>query len=347
MTRHLISVNTQVFTALDDFCRSRAHGLSNSGARRWIASESKHRYFMTNSKVVEQFSFSPTKKLAKIDIDARSYLLSIGFDVVNKNYSERELELDPAFLTVALAELRPRPKADVSHVKNIVEWSDKDADSNYRGHSYEEIATIYPAVRVFDFRDADVSSVWNVFFEFCLDECSAGFFWMDRALAETLSALCKLDSRRIPYKVLCRSIFDSERSTFFLAQYRCLEALYAYSSAQSLVTKLAIPNGWGEVATILEDALGWHPREERSLEAILRYASPLDLVSILSILNKDLTSDPDLLVSRASKSIYWLRNSFVHYRPAQHQIDSNNFDWDSLCVAMTGIILDVYSAVFP
>ncbi len=136
----------------------------------------------------------------------------------------------------------------------------------YSGHDFSTIAPLFPEVRVFEITGRGRDETWNVFFHSCIDECETGASWIDRELATTLRALCELDSRRIPYKVLCRSVFDDDKSSFFLAQYRCLEALYAYSSAVSLAKSFDIRSSWGEIATVLEETLGWHPREEGSLE---------------------------------------------------------------------------------
>jgi hypothetical protein len=159
--------------------------------------------------------------------------------------------------------------------------------------------------------------------------------------------MCDLDAERIPYRVLCRSIFDGDISSFFLAQYRCLEALYAYSSAKDLITALGLKQSWDEVATVLEDKLGWHPREEDSHTRLLSFASDLDLKLVFNATGRDAAVEDDAnLTSRTAKRVYGLRNSIVHYRPAQHNLRTEVIDWISVCKAMAGIIIDVYHGVF-
>lgn len=159
--------------------------------------------------------------------------------------------------------------------------------------------------------------------------------------------MCDLDGERIPYRVLCRSIFDGDPSSFFLAQYRCLEALYAYSSAQGLIRALSLNKSWGEVATVLEEELGWHPQEQGSLAKILSFAAEVDLRSIFEATTQFATVMEDMnLATMAAKKIYGLRNSIVHYRPAQHRTPTDRVDWVLLCTAIAGIVVDVYNAVF-
>lgn len=159
--------------------------------------------------------------------------------------------------------------------------------------------------------------------------------------------MCGLDQNRIPYRVLCRSIFDSDKSSFFLALYRCLEALYSYSSSHSLASALDLKTSWDEIARALEDNLGWHPREEDSLTRLTKFSSAVDLKAILEEFSDlDLPEEFELLNNRASKAIYKLRNSIVHYRPAQHKIEMDTINWEKICRAMVGIVVDVYEAVF-
>ena len=347
MSRHMITANSEIFAALDRFCAMRGIALQNAGKPRWIASEPKHRHFLINATVGESISFSAGRKLARFDLATKSFLCAIGFDQETLASGSLELDLDPALLTVALYELQPRPIGPVSNIRQIVEVSDKEADPSYSGHSFEALASLFPSVRFFEAPFRTSEQTWSAFFRTCIDECEFGPSWIEAALADTLRSMCDLDAERIPYRVLCRSVFDGDPSSFFLAQYRCLEALYAYSSAEPLIKALGLKQSWGEVATVLEDKLGWHPREEGSLTKLLGFASELDLRSILGATSQAAVVQEEAnLASRAAKRVYGLRNSIVHYRPAQHRLRTEAIDWVSICKAMAGIVVDVYYAVF-
>ena len=252
MARHIITANREIFAVLDRFCAARGMALQNAGKSRWIASEPKHRHFLTNATVGETISLGAGRKLARFDLSTKSYFCVIGFDQESLASGAFELDLDPAFLTVALHELRPRPTGPVSNIRQIVEISDKEADPSYSGHLFEAVAALFPAVRFFEAPSRKPEETWSVFFRMCIDECEYGPSWIEEALADTLRSMCDLDAERIPYRILCRAVFDGDPGSFFLAQYRCLEALYAYSSAKSLIQALGLRQSWGEVATTLE-----------------------------------------------------------------------------------------------
>ena len=346
MSRNIVHANQSIFAALDRYCAARGLVLKNSGKTRWIASEKLHRHFMANARATISIHFGPGRKLARFELSTKSYLCSVGFEPNQGLLRGAGLDLDPALLTVALSELQPRPSASFNEVREIVEWADKEADDKYQGHEHEQIASLFPPICVYTIEHGKDETIWNTFFNICIDKCELGSSWIEGRLAATLRSMCDLDQQRVPYRVLCRSIFDGDKSSFFLALYRCLEALYAYSSARSLAGALEINKPWEDVAAVLEDKLGWHPREEGSLTRIIKFATPIDLRTILETLGDSLPDNQELLVGRAAKAIYGLRNSIVHYRPAQHRVDMESFDWLRICEAMVGVVLDVYEAVF-
>src|SRR5438034_1749124 len=100
-----------------------------------------------------------------------------------------------------------------------------------------------------------------------------------------VNQLAVMDTDAVPYDTLCRSVLDLDPSALFLALYRCLEALYAHGLVRELSNTLKITMSWIEMAQILEAKLGWYPREEPSLEALLKHAAPGDLEAVASALN--------------------------------------------------------------
>ena len=345
MSRSLIGANQSIFAALDGHCAARGSVLGNAGRGRWIASESLHRHFMMKARVADTVNFGPGRKLARFDLSTKSYLCTVGFEPNHGILRDAEVDIDPAFLTVALSELQPRPSASLSEIRQIVEFSDKDADEHYVGHDYRQVADLFPPIRIYNV--GQNSLTWNTFFRACVDECDLGSSWIEGRLAGTLRSMCDLDQQRVPYRILCRSIFDSDESSFFLALYRSLESLYSYSSARELATALGVRASWVDVAAALEERLGWHPREEDSLARIICFASVADLKAVVRALGElTIPESQELVVNHAAKAIYRLRNSIVHYRPAQHKLRMESLDWTGICEAMVGIVVDVYEAVF-
>ena len=347
MSRSLIKSNIRIFENLDRYCSSRGSPLANAGTPRWIASDRSHRDFMIHANLVEYVHLNSMRKIAVLEYHGRSVCCTVGFENVPDNFLLSEIEVNASHLTIIFADLGLRPKVSPFAIKNIIEISDKSSDPLYEGHSAEEIARLFPTVRAFEVDLLTHGSLWKLFFQICIHEASSSESWIEEELATTLHVVSTLDENRIPYQLLCQSSFDGNPQSFFLALYRCLEALYAFSSAKKLTSSLHLQISWIEVATALEDDLGWHPKEDISLGQLLRTADNLDLTRIISLLNggDTLTNRSDIAMN-AARRIYKLRNSIVHFRSMNGQPDFRTYEWNKICQCMANIVCYVYHDVF-
>ncbi|MEJ6847179.1 hypothetical protein V3589_13295 [Sinorhizobium fredii] len=282
--------------------------------------------------------------MARGELDNSFFLFTVGFDTKDIPGEFEEIDVTAAHVTVILSELSVRPRLSPLEIRDLVEIGDKESEPQYKGHTLGAIQSIFPLIRVFSTKKS-FASPWKIYFRVCLDECSYLQTWVDQETIVTLQAVCDLDADLIPYKVLCRSIFDSDPGSLFLALYRCLERLYAFSSAKDLSVELNSHLSWEVVASALEDKLGWWPKEEGSLEKLLQFASRNDLENVLLGMNEAIPSSADL-VKIATRRVYKLRNSLVHYRPAHAATSHDHFHWNQVCTAMAGIVMDVHEAVF-
>lgn len=342
MARSRVQSNVSIFAALDAHCRQRGIELSNAGKPRWISSQHAGRDFLMHADVREVLALSPRRKVASILWNGSSYLACTGFDPQAGAGDFDEVETDGGHLTLALSAMQIAPIGTLDEIRNVVEVSDKETDHSYDGHDPEYIAGLFPHFRLLSNND-DMPS-WNAMFRLALSECAVVSPWMNDGLSKVLMLVSELDQNKIPYKVLCRSVHDVDPSSFFLAEYRCLEALFSFDSATKLAAALPTTIGWEKVAATLEDTLGWHPREDGSLTSLLAQALEDDLRSVAAAIGKFPIREDDPTAS-ASRNIYWLRNSIVHYRPSQHELPLQDYDWNVICRGMASIVLDVYHRV--
>jgi len=345
MPRNMISANHAIFAALDAYCVNRGVAVANAGTARWIATEPTDRKLLKEGHLNSWTSFSISRRLARIDHDNRSLFCTVGLTNVAAPPGFSEIDLNGAILTLLLYELSQQSIVSPLQVKNIVEVSDKASDPTYAGHDFDSIGSLFPIVKVYEKLDVASEETWKVFFLLCLSENRGAHSWMNDHLNNVLESLCVLDIANIPFDTLCRSVFDSDPAALFLALYRCMEAVYAYSSASSLKARLSAPQSWSEIAAILEDELNWHPREESSLTDLMQYALEIDLTRVYEALGEEVPETPSLAQS-AGRRIYRLRNILVHYRPTNSRLDYSKVDWNKLCAAMASVVCDMYVGVF-
>lgn len=344
MARNKIESNQAIFSGFDEFCKSDENPVANAGARRWIRTEPNERAFLVDAKLVEIIEFSPVRKIAQFDFDGQSYFICIGFDATEHHTDLSEISVNGGIATAVLAELKPRITASSYEVRQVVEVSDKDQDDNYDGHGRAELLGLFPIIRAFVATDLDADETWRVFFLLSLAE-SQNVGWMGGDFINVLRSLAGLSTVEIPYQTLCRSIFDLDPSAMFLALYRCMEALYAYKSSTSVIKRLGIDSRWDDVAVILEDELGWYPKEEPALVSLLSAVQDEDVEEFYEAIDE--TPNPKADRDAAlGKRIYTIRNSRVHFRPKQKKINYDKVNWNKLCKSMSNMIISIYNEAF-
>ena len=343
MSRSMKLANTKIFAALDEYCAKRAQPLSNAASPRWIATQSAEKDFLKNATVESCFRFSPQRAIARLNHWGTRYIATTGFVNDAGPLGRLEHTVHSGQITTVLSELEPRPTSSPLEVKNIVEIGQRGS-TGYGGHDPVFIASLFPSVRLFE--DLNGFDEWRTFFDFALAETEASDVWFDSNLSSLLNEILNLDPQKIPFEVLCRSIFDVDPSSFFLALYRCLEAIFSYSTAMELKSRLGSSRSWQDVSKELENALDWRPREATSLEALLNLAVKDDLRRFLIAVSADVPDEEGSLVRSCSKHLYSLRNGCVHHRPARNFASSNNVDWNEVCCATALLVLHVYASVF-
>lgn len=341
----MIDAHARVFGSLDAFCSGRNDPVQNAGTVRWTAGsgqEDKERLLFAELK--SSLSFADTLKIGRFDLAETSFFCTVGLDLPEEIDFLQEEDFGGGMLTAILSELKPLPVRSTSEIRNVIEVENKESTPGYKGHESTLIETLFPVIRCFSVKNLAEEETQRVFFLLCLSTAGRGAQWMNSRLRETLTLIAELSPVAIPYRTLCRSIFDIDPSAVFMALYRCLEALYAYSHTTKLMGRLGIQEPWSDVAQVLEETLSWRPREEQSLGTLLRYAVSDDLRAILAAMGEDISDEGDVL-NRATKKIYNLRSSLVHYRPFHQSFRPETIDWNRLCEAAALLVLHVYDSV--
>lgn len=346
MSRKKIEANQKIFAALDDICKSEDEPLSNSGIPRWIDSSDDKDDFLTHSKIVSKIWFTPNKGALSFHYEDILYIFLIGFEDIDTNSITEtlsETEISGGMATVALYESEIKPKGSIASIRNVIEVYDQ-RDSEYKGHRWEEIEEIYPKIMCFEAHDIDKDEVEKAYYVLCISHLISTESWIDENISSQLLTLCRLNLNELPYKTLCRSIFDTDRSSLFLSLYRCVEAIYAFESAKKISNSLTLDHDWTEIAIALEDNLGWRPHEENSLSGLLKHSNEFTAEKIL--LSLGLKNESKDIINFAAKKVYKLRNALVHYRPAHQSLNFDEIDWTCLCSCMIDVVFDIYYHVF-
>lgn len=345
MSRTMKTAQQAIFGLLDSYCATAGEPVSNAGAARWIQGNADDSRLLAGAVFSNLFRLTPRRLMARIDFDGQTYFSTLGFFGAEGVAGLQEGDASPGVVSVLLAESLPRPIGSPFEVKDAVELSDAAQDAKYNGHDCATIANLFGQIRVFQGSAVEGAETWRAFYEICLGELSTTDTWIEPTTAAELEKLTELSALGLPYQTLCRSLFDADPAALFLALYRCLEALYAYTASTRLASSLGFSASWQDIAVALERDIGWRPREEDSLAGLfLKCNEPL-LLQIFACLGEDPTEGMNTSSSTAKK-IYKLRNSVVHYRPIHHSIEHSRVNWNALCVTLSLIIREVYFDIF-
>lgn len=344
-SRNMIEAHTRVFNSLDSYCLAQNDPIRNAGTARWITGSGQaDKERLLYAELKSSLSFAASIKIARFEHAGAAIFCTIGLDLPDDIDFLQEEDVGGSMLALILSELAPLPIASTLEIRKFVEVEDKVSTPEYKGHAPQAIAQLFPPIRCFSIKNLTEDETQRVFFLLCLSENARSTLWMNSQLRETLQLVAELSPVAIPYQTLCRSIFDTDPSAVFMALYRCLEALYAYSHTTKLKNRLGIQEPWSDVAQVLEETLSWRPREEQSLGTLLRHAVADDLRTILVALGENNDEEGDI-VNRATKKIYNLRNSLVHYRPFHQNFQMEKVNWNLLCEATALLVLHVYNSV--
>ena len=346
MSRNKIETNKRIFCNLDAFCAKNNDPIRNAGKPRWIDTNKDERQFLVYAEKKECWTISQRKHIVRFEYAKASFLFCIGFDHAKINSSFEYENLDSGMMTALIGEINLMPCVSSAEIRNIIEVFDKESDPSYNGHDCFAMATIFPTVQVLRVKDIDVQRIWCTYFLIGLSEAVEAGSWIDYEFADTLSGVCALSNIDLPYETLCRSIFDVDPGAMFLALYRCLEAVYAYSSAAEIIRQFDLRKTWTDVAVVLERHLGWRAAERNTLINLVNYAEVSDARDLIIALGESCVQDDANLKTVAANHIYDLRNSLVHYRPVHQTSYVRNIDWNRTCQVFTVIIHKIYDKIF-
>jgi hypothetical protein len=350
MSRKMIDANRAVFAALEDYCEALGESVQSPSAVRYVYGNSTAKRYLKYLQVGPSLSFGYHRSLSRLHLESEHFIALVGFEFEPSFDLELSLKqltpisLDPGIGVCVLSVVGPRPIASPATIRNVVEASSAD-ESGYSGHRIEDIGQLFPPIQLLRCdQTIDDDSCWRLFLMLSADECRRGGSWIEDDLAGAIITLAGLEMPSLPYDAVCRSMFDLDPRSLFMALYRCIEATYAYESCRKLVNKLALTTSWYDLAAALESEIGWHPREAASLNVVLKYAHEPDLAELCSLLPVDMG---DSLPDSAGRAIYKLRNQIVHFRPGgQPLLDPDSVDWNRLCHLLVHIVFSVFSSAY-
>lgn len=267
------------------------------------------------------------------------------------------IKLTPALFSVSVLASNIKPLASGNAIKDAIEF-DYVGRAGYNGHELEMIAPLFPPAIV-------CKGSNNSVFHLNLHRVFGAFYCktsLDRPIdlePLTLSELASFfegASKFIPFANIARGLAASSYEGLFLETYRCLEQLYSCAKVNNLRENWASNQSLRTLAALLENHLGWRPKEDDALLLMLQRCNLSTVKAVCATLDlpveknevidgvTEIRPKTDLeLVKTAATGVYTLRNQLVHYRPVHEIPHKSDASWNELIRLMLIIVKESYS----
>ncbi|MBH3399789.1 hypothetical protein I5S60_09400 [Pseudomonas fluorescens] len=256
-----------------------------------------------------------------------------------------EAEPTPGLFACAVYCAELKALGTASQAKDILEQQ-YHGQAGYSGHELRDIAPLFQKLYFVRVSAGARAPYFRELERVAGAYITAGYpghpLEFDSNLQSRLLALFESGADTIPFSLPLQGLLSYSWPSLFLDLYRCLEQLYTALKLKSLVGKISHNGSLADLAYLLEDELSWRPKEQDALASILVLSSDDTRSKILSAFKFNVGELDEYSPSKCARSIYKLRNSHVHFRPAMKAESKSSDQWNEIMIAMCDAVDDIY-----
>jgi len=335
-----------LFGRLTEYAAQAADPVVSPDAGRWIARKSQADADLMASAVAEARIVTRQIRLVRVQHEGERYFCTFGLPDTDVVPPDLEIvDATPGIFAIAVLEAQVRPPLSVTpaEIKQVLDDRFKD-NGGYEGHELAEIEPFFPRMVVYH-------AVTNAEYHTLTDRVLGSILvrtYFDGPIsfeAETVEALTRIfeaDSALIPFRNLIQGALSISWENLFVETYRCIEQLYGLKRFSTLKAKLDFAASPRDLAKMLEDELSWRPKEADAFIALVKLCDE----GLISTFCTGLAIEADTHDKRCSKMVeqlYGLRNTIVHYRPANEMVQKADADWNFIIRGMLQIVAQLYN----
>ena len=218
---------------------------------------------------------------------------------------------------------------------------------DYNGHDLNVIMQLFPKLACFSVSQDSVISgdIDRMTGSYAARSYTSGPLNLYPDTREAIANLFESGNDHIPFNLILQGLMSFSWSYFFLELYRCLEQLYPVPRLKSLSEEFTLQRSLKDLALAMERLLSWRPKEDESLEKIIRMCEISSIENSIRAFSCDISEASFNKTDVLSRSIYRLRNNLVHFRASKEHVDFDDRKWNSIINAMISLIMDAYNTV--
>ncbi len=328
--------NVSIFKKLANFVTKHSSNIVENKNKPYIETNDTEKEWLKNIVIIERHPILPNVQTALFEFKNQKYFVTIGFQHQEESDASNILEfveLNAGILTALLFKLEvPLIKSlNYLDITNEIFYESSDELIKY---PFDCVSKFFEPLCIYRIDD-DCPFAGGE--DIDLIRLSGFYILKNRQLISLDFSSNTLDkferiffegSKVIPYENLLLSLVSIGWKYSFLDIYRCIERLFCISALEEFHGKLQITHSILQFSTDIEDHIGWKPKEDESLNKIIK-KSPEEATNLLREIRTFIYGEAE---GNHGDLIYKIRNSIVHFRGANKAMYSslNDLHWDKL-----------------
>lgn len=347
MARRRIDMSNALFGRLADHAWQLGDPVVNPDAGRWIKNEdAADLNLMANADTAVRI-VTRQIRLVRIEHMGALYFCTFGLPEADEVPPGLEtVDATPGLFAVAVLEAQARPPASVtaSSIKQVLDGEFIDNGAGYDGHALVDIEPLFPALSIYR---ASVTADYHALTDRVLGSILVRTYFdgpisLEPETVKVLTRVFEADSPLIPFRNLVQGVLSISWENLFLETYRCVEQLYGMKRFGALKAILSYNASPRDLAKLIEDQLSWRPKESEAFVALASLCGE-GLVSAVCAGLAVRADTPKKRYARMAEALYGLRNTIVHYRPADDAVQKSDADWNIIVRGMLDIVAHLYN----
>ncbi len=351
MSRNMIEPNEYIFNSLANFVESRdINVLWFRDGKRCIDTNTDEKEWLQKLKLIHQKQIVPKFKTAFFEFDNKEYFVGIGWEeqLEIDSFELEKIELNAGIVTALLFELKV-PIIRKANPYEIVNEIFYEPQADLTRYKFSQVFKFFEPIIVYQLDDSSpFKSQYESQYETNLIKLFGTYIIKNHQITsldfsnQTINKFEQIffaGAENIPYENLTLSLLSTSWQYSFLDVYRCIERIFFIPKLKELHQNLNIQDTLIKFSADIEQYLGWRPKEDEAINKLIDN-SPQDIIRILEEVKLHVNGTSD---GKCGELIYKIRNSIVHFRPANQQITLDDKHWDKLIRASLLVIEHWYN----
>jgi len=348
VSRNMSAANRKIFSNLIEFLSANGVQVRGADEIRYIKSNAPEKKTIKYLKIQYREKLARSMEFAIGKLQSKFFLIILGPSVLEENISDifEFVSMDAGWFTTITSEMDVdiAPGISAYEVADALNDRYRNAPSPYDGHHFSDISHFFNPVTVFaisstsPFNENDFYRIVGTFL--CARQELLNLD-IPQNLIKDYEKLFMEGPDNLPFEELLDSLTSLRWKDAFLDVYRCIERLFPYSYVHSLHAKTATTTPLEELIKIVEDVLGWNPKEDLAIDTIFSTCGHSEESLLRNVKKKIFGTEKGGI---GVELVYKLRNSIVHHRLRGNRIHKNIeiIDWVSIIKGLLIVMRNEY-----